>query len=185
MRTTFALVVATLLLTNAAAAQVKASNATKIHSALSAAPGSLSEGATLLDWPVTENAKPSVLRSGNNGWTCFPDYPGTKGEDPMCLDATWFKFINAHMTKSTPQVDRLGVGYMTAPGGGEASATDPYATAATGTNEWGHDGPHIMLVVPDKNALKGLPTKRQSAAPWVMWPGTPYAHIMVPIEGKH
>ncbi|NIX25335.1 MAG: hypothetical protein GWN07_38280, partial [Actinobacteria bacterium] len=41
----------------------------KIHSAMSAAPASIAEDATIMDWDMT------VLREGSNGWTCLPDRP--------------------------------------------------------------------------------------------------------------
>ena len=44
----------------------------------------------------------------------------------------------------------------------------------------GFDGPHLMLLVSDPRELRGLPTKRQNGAPFVMWRGTPYVHVMVP-----
>ena len=53
----------------------------------------------------------------------------------------------------------------------------------TADNDWGYDPPHVMIVEPSPDALKGLPTSRSSGA-WVMWAGTPYAHIMAPVGSK-
>ena len=44
--------------------------------------------------------------------------------------------------------------------------------------------PHIMVVVTDAKVLEGLPTESGGAGPWVMWSGTPYAHIMIPLAGN-
>jgi hypothetical protein len=155
-------------------------NAAKIASAMSAAPAAISAQATIMDWPSTPNGQPAQLRAGTNGWVCFPDMPDTPGNDPMCLDAQWQKWGQAYMTHSAPQITALGIGYMvTASGGG--SNTDPYAMAPTATNEWGNDPPHIMVVVPDPHALDGLPTDRSNGGPWVMFRGTPYVHLMVPL----
>jgi hypothetical protein len=38
-----------------------------------------------------------------------------------------------------------------------------------------------MLLVPDMKALDTLPTDPHAGGPWVMWKGTPYAHVMVPL----
>ena len=38
-----------------------------------------------------------------------------------------------------------------------------------------------MVVVPDPAQLNSLPTDPHNGGPWVMWKGTKYAHIMVPI----
>ncbi|HEX6307980.1 MAG TPA: hypothetical protein VFZ69_07320 [Longimicrobiales bacterium] len=154
----------------------------KIREAMSAAPASISAQATILDWPATEGGDPVVLRQGSNGWTCLPDLPVTDGSDPQCLDETWIGFIQAYLKKETPRLARVGIGYMMAPGGAHNSNTDPYATGRTPDNDWGHDPPHLMLVVPDASALAGIPTKRENGGPWVMWAGTPYVHLMIPLE---
>src|SRR5436309_14967082 len=164
-----------------AVAQAKLTKAQRIADAMKAAPRSISAKATIMDWPATEGAKMVTLRAGTNGWTCLPDFPATRGDDPMCVDDQWMSFINAMMSKTAPQVPHEGIGYMLAPGGAYGSNNDPYATKETPTNEWGFDPPHIMLVVPDAHALQDLPTMRQSGGPWVMWSGTPYAHLMVPV----
>lgn len=164
-----------------AAAQAKPTKAQKIANAMSAAPRSISGKATIMDWPATEGGKMTTLRAGTNDWTCLPDVPMTKGNDPSCMDAEWMSFMNAVMSKSAPKVSRAGVGYMTAPGGAYTSNKDPFAPKPTADNDWGFDPPHVMLLVTDARALQGIPTTRQSGGPWVMWPGTRYAHIMVPL----
>jgi hypothetical protein len=57
---------------------------------------------------------------------------------------------------------------------------DPYNTdESKGT--WVQEGPHLMLLVPQ--ALFGtLPRNPYEGGPYVMWEGTDYAHIMVPLE---
>jgi hypothetical protein len=161
--------------------QGKPSTTPKIANAMTAAPRSLSGKATIMDWPASEGGQMVTLVTGTNGWTCFPDNPATKGNDPMCVDDQVMQFMKAHMTKSALAISRVGIGYMLAPGGGYGSNKDPYATKATPDNEWGFDPPRVVVMVPDKRALEGLPTTRQSGGPWVMWAGTEYAHIMVPI----
>lgn len=156
----------------------------KIANAMTAAPAQLSADATIMDWPASDSAEPVVLRTGTNGWVCFPDIAGSTGNDPMCLDNKWQGWMKAYMAHQPPQVTSLGMAYMLAPGGAEASNTDPYATGPTSDNQWGHDGPHLMLVVANPRALLGLPTTRQEGEPYVMWPGTPYVHIMVPVGAK-
>ena len=164
-----------------ATAQAKRANASKIANAMSAAPRSISAKASVMDWPASEGGKMVTLRAGATGWTCLPDFPATKGNDPMCVDDQWMSFMNALETKAAPHVTRAGIGYMTAPGGAYGSNTDPYATKQTADNDWGFDPPHVMLLVTDTRTLQGIPTTRQSGGPWVMWTGTPYAHVMVPL----
>jgi hypothetical protein len=135
-----------------------------------------------MDWPAEEGRSPILLRQGSNAWTCFPDLPQTEGSDPQCLDETWLKFIEAYVSNQTPRIDRIGIGYMIGHGGAHGSNRDPRATGPTGDTEWGFDPPHLMILVPDTRMLEGLPTTRDAGGPHVMWKGTPYAHIMVPIQ---
>jgi hypothetical protein len=165
-----------------AVGQAKPTKGQKIANAMTAAPRSLSSKATIMDWPASEGAQMTTLRTGSNGWTCLPDFPSTKGNDPMCVDDQWMSFLGAMMSKSSPKVSHAGVGYMIAPGGAYGSNTDPFAAKATADNQWGYDPPHVMLLVTDRRGLQGIPTTRQNGAPWVMWNGTPYAHIMVPVS---
>ncbi len=155
--------------------------AEKITNAMSAAPSSISGKATILDWPSQEGDKLAVLRAGTNGWSCLPDMPDSEGNDPMCLDEPWMQWADAYFAKKPPVVSRVGVGYMTAPGGGWASNTDPYAMTQAADNHWGHHKPHVMIVVPDVKSLEGMSTDPNNGGPYVMFAGTPYAHIMAPI----
>lgn len=147
-----------------------------IENALSAAPPAIGANATVM------NMKGEVLHQGNGDYTCFPfEGPGT-GTDAMCLDSEWLRWADAWMNKKEFTVEKFGLAYMLAgdaPTGG-ASNIDPFATAATADNQWVIEGPHVMVIVPDPALLDGLTTDRNAGVPYVMWKGTPYAHIMVP-----
>src|SRR5688572_10386175 len=43
----------------------------KIQNAMSAAPASIAQDATILDWPAEAGGEFVELRSGSNGWTCL------------------------------------------------------------------------------------------------------------------
>ena len=58
----------------------------KIKEAMSAAPSSISENATILDYPEDPNGEKIVLRKGTNEWFCLPDNPHMPGKNPMCID---------------------------------------------------------------------------------------------------
>lgn len=159
-------------------AAAQTSTAEKIESALSAGPAVVTDGAEVQDWDGT------VLREGDNGWTCLPDVPDTEGTDPMCLDDVWLEWAHAWMNRTEPEVDRVAFGYMLR-GGTPSSNVDPYAEGRTEDNEWLSESvPHVMMVVPDESWLEGLPTHPSAKGPWVMWRGTPYAHVMIPTTGK-
>jgi len=158
----------------------KMTKAEKIANALTAAPSSITDKATILDYPSKEGMAPDVLRPGTNGWSCFPDMPDTKGNDPMCLDEVWVQVFEGYFAHKPAQIDKVGIGYMLAPGGAWGSNTDPYAMKETPDNHWTHSGPHLMIAVPDTKALAGISTDPANGGPWIMFPNTPYAHIMAP-----
>lgn len=144
-----------------------------IAEAVKAAPPAITEGATLVDW------EGNVLREGDNGWTCLPSPPGMT-DAPMCLDQPWVQWAEAWQAREAPAIDAVGIAYMMV-GDAGSSNVDPYATGPTADNEWVVAGPHLMLIVPDVAQLDALPTDPDNGGPWVMWKGTPYAHVMVPI----
>ena len=153
-----------------------------VASAMSAAPAAISDKATIVQAQADGSMK--TLREGTNGWTCMPDSPTTPGPDPMCMDANPAKWAQAWIGKKDPPADTVGVMYMLE-GGTDASNSDPYATAPTAENDWINTGPHIMIVG-SKEILAGYPSgaKPDTASPYVMWAGTPYAHLMIPTGAK-
>jgi hypothetical protein len=158
----------------------------KIADAMSAAPASIASRATIMDWPATSDGQPSQLRAGSNGWVCFPTAPrvhARHAREPFCLDEAAQAWAHAWMTKTAPQMKTIGIGYMLA-GDGGASNTDPFATEKTAQNDWVESGPHVMIHVGDVGQLKDFNTDPSTGAPYVMWQGTPYAHIMIP-TGAH
>ena len=83
-----------------------------------------------------------------------------------------------------PAPQQLGFIYMLK-GDGGASNTDPYASGETPDNNWVVTGPHVMVVgAAAKDMLKGYPreAKADPKKPYVMWPGTPYEHLMLPVK---
>ncbi len=144
-----------------------------IESAMSAGPVSVSANATIKD------GEGNVLREGDNGWTCYPQQPSI---GPMCNDAQWEAMMAAMMGKQPFTPTGFGTSYMLA-GEGDAigvSNIDPYAAEPSDDNDWIKEGPHMMLIVPDAATLEGMSTDPKDAV-YVMWKGTPYAHIMVRI----
>lgn len=164
---------------NASANAVAANDANPTASAQSAAPSSISANASIAT--VDANGAMQSIREGKNGWTCMPDNPVTPGPDPMCFDANAGKWVAAWVGHKPPPENVVGLVYMLE-GGTDASNTDPYATKPTADNDWVKTGPHVM-VVGSKDILAGHPSggKPDTTVPYVMWTGTPYAHLMVPV----
>ena len=161
----------------------KMSDADKIANAMSAAPPSIAKDATIMDWPDTPDGQPRQLRAGTNGWVCFPNtaVQMAGANDPMCMDKEWQNWGNAWFGKTDPKVSGTGIAYMLR-GDKGASNTDPFATAKTADNHWVVSPAHVMVLYPDVKMLDSFSDDPTTGGPWVMWKGTPYAHLMVPVS---
>jgi len=158
------------------AAAEDAEKAALIADALSAATPSLAAVAKVADW------EGNVLKEGAGPYTCLPTPPQwPAGTSPMCMDEPWMAWADAWSNKKEFTPDRIGISYMLA-GDAGSSNVDPYATEATEDNQWVVEGPHLMIITPDTALLDSLPTDPENGGPYVMWKGTPYAHVMVPID---
>jgi hypothetical protein len=68
-------------------------------------------------------------------------------------------------------------------GGSDPDNLDPFNIKPPEGLEWITTGPHLMIFnVGD--TLKDYPTGKQpdTTKPFVMYPGTPYAHLMTPVQ---
>ena len=181
-----ALIAMTLVvaLTLAQDLQTEMTNAEKIFNAMSAGPASITQDATILEWPSQPSGEFKVLRVGSNGWSCIASAPASleKGlRDPTCEDEMWLELDKAWLAGEEPNITRVGISYMLS-GDAGASNTDPFATELTDDNQWHISGPHVMVLLPGLT-YEGISTDLHNGGPYVMWAGTPYAHIMVPVGG--
>ena len=146
----------------------------EIQSAISAGPASLAENATIMKWDG------SVLREGTNGWVCRPDNPGNGGIDPWCHDEAWSNLLEALVNSKEPTYDKLGIAYMLA---GDAPISNITPAGKKEDGDWVEGlGAHLMILVPDQTMFDNVSTDPDNGGPWIMWPGTPYAHIMIPVD---
>lgn len=162
------------------AAQSDGDVQSKIESAMSAAPMGVSHDATILDYETDAEGKYIVLQEGTNEWTCFPDWPASPGNDPLCYDPTFMKWNDALMAGTDPDITEPGLAYMLQ-GGSDPSNTDPLAAEPAEGEDWVSAPPHIMILLPDPLDMSLFSADHHSGKPWVMWAGTPYEHIMMPI----
>lgn len=179
--------IAALFLTSAfiSTAMAQATPATtpddKVKNAMSAGPEAIAKDATVRDWPAKEGAEPPVLRKGSNQWTCFPNYPASPGNDPMCLDVPSMEWVSAWIAKKPPKLKQPGIGYMLQ-GGSDASNTDPFAQAPAPGQQWVTAPPHIMVFPAGDLDPKVYGTAHTHGTPWVMFDATPYEHLMIPVK---
>ncbi len=141
-----------------------------------AAPSDILENATVLN--MAPDGTINTVREGTNGWTCMDP-----GGAPMCADAGGLEWAQAYMSKGeAPQ--KLGFIYMLK-GDTGVSNTDPFSMTETADNNWVVTGPHVMIVGAEaKDMMQGYPRdpNPDPSKPYVMWSGTPYEHLMLPIE---
>lgn len=152
-----------------------------IKSAMQAAPKKLSAAAAIV--AMGADGQMRTLREGTNGFTCMPDNPATPGPDPMCMDKVALEWAGAWVGHKEPASGKVGFMYMLS-GGTDASNTDPYATKPGAENHWVKTGPHVMIVGAEASFYDMYPKSADpdTSVPYVMWPGTPYQHLMIPIK---
>jgi hypothetical protein len=148
----------------------------KMESAAKAAFPAITDNATIKDWDGT------ILREGSNKWTCYPDMPNLPEQNPMCLDEQWDAWMEAFLNQKEPNVTEVGLGYMMQ-GGSPASNLNPFDKEPSSDNQWMDEvKPHLMILLPDPSMYEGISTDPDNGGPWIMFPDTPYAHIMMPVE---
>lgn len=161
--------------------KAKMSDSQMIKSAMQAAPAKVAAGATIV--AIGDDGKMRTLREGKNGFTCMPDNPATPGPDPMCMDKAALEWAGAWMAHKTPASGKVGFMYMIS-GGTDASNTDPYATKPGADKHWVKTGAHVMLVGAEPAFYEMYPkgADPDTSMPYVMWAGTPYQHLMIPVK---
>lgn len=145
----------------------------KIARAMSAGPMNVAKAARIID--TDAQGKMVVLREGNNGFTCMPGNLKVVGEPAMCVDAAamqWYDDAKAHKPKPTNTVP--GITYMLA-GATQRSDSDPNDTTSMPIEI----GPHWMIMWPLDPKATGLPTTHKPTGAYIMWAGSPYAHLHI------
>lgn len=139
------------------------------------APAGVVTGATIVQ--MQPGGTMRTIQTGSNGFTCMMLDPAT----PMCADQNAMAWAHAYMTHAAPP-NSVGFVYMLA-GDDGASNTDPYAKGPAPGNHWVKTGPHVMIVGPLASSM-GYPATADPdpTKPYVMWQGTPYAHVMIPVS---
>jgi hypothetical protein len=145
----------------------------KIERAMSAGPSDIAQSAKIIDKDAQGHTV--VLRAGSNGFTCMPGNPNVIGDPPMCADGPsmqWAADFAAHKPKPTNTVP--GITYMLA-GATQRSDSDPYDKISPPITV----GPHWMIMWPFDPKSTGLPTTHRDTGAYIMWAGSPYAHVHV------
>ena len=146
------------------------------------------------DFATVVSASGEVLREGTNGWTCLPFIPmpkmGYKSANeaaPACADANAVAWADAYINKTKPEIENDGWIWMIH---GDTGVDNfrPYSEgdkANTAPEDWIYSGSHLMLMPKDPASLEGVSTDFTTGAPYVMMEGTPFVHLMIPLEGYY
>lgn len=124
---------------------------------------------------MMQDGKPKSLQTGTNGFTCMVSPDGT----PLCADENAMAWRKAAASKSDPP-NKVGFIYMLA---GDTGTNNEAAGLKT-HEHWVQTGPHVMIMGPAVREMGGYPRNvdvPDPMQPYVMYPGTPYEHLMLPV----
>jgi hypothetical protein len=150
----------------------------KIALALSAAPPHIAKGAgVLLPGP---DGKLAEVKKSENGFNCIPTIDAdVPTPDPMCFDAAvgqWVESVMANAEKPANTVP--GVAYM-ARGGWHWEKDGKILMKKEAGAKAVKEPPHWMIMWPFTTADSKLPAMPNASGVYVMFDGTPYAHLMI------
>jgi hypothetical protein len=144
--------------------------------ALSGAPAHIAKQAGVMiygpDGRLTE------IKKSTNGFTCIPTVMNLPEPDPMCMDAAvqqWMTDLTNGAPKPTNTVP--GIAYM-ARGGSHFEKDGKVVMGAEGAKVVS-EPPHWMVMWPFEAAATKLPIAPNPSGVYIMFEGTPYAHLMV------
>jgi hypothetical protein len=169
--------VTVLLLPGLGSAQAAMTDAQFIAAAEGGAPATISAKAAIVRIDPAKKAV-TQLRAGTNGFTCgiIPD----ESKAPFCGDknaSAWF--VAAFTGQPKPPNTAPGISYMAQGGTHYETASGAIVMeAGAGTKSVG-EPPHWMLMWPIDAAASGLPTRPNPSGVYIMFAGTPFAHVMI------
>ena len=136
-----------------------------------------------------------VIREGSNGWTCLSlnprPFPETGWQDehdamPGCGDAEGMKWMQAALSGTKPDLERDTFIWMLHGDVGEDNTKMGVLSQAESTpGQWIESGPHLMLMPKDPSTLEKFHANFTTGEPYVMMPGSDYAHLMIPLTGYY
>lgn len=148
----------------------------QVKLALSAAPPQISDQAGAMVYGPDGTLK--EVRPSSNGFTCIPTVMNLPDPDPMCMDAAvrqWMTDVMNNAPKPTNTVP--GIAYM-ARGGSHFEKDGKVVMSGEGAKIV-KEPPHWMIMWPFDAAATHLPTVPNPSGVYIMFDGTPYAHLMV------
>jgi hypothetical protein len=155
-------------------AEVPTSEPAYLAKVKTAAPEHIVSKATII---MMQEGKPRELHAGSNGFTCLISPDGT----PLCADQHGMAWMKSVRERKEPP-DTIGFIYMLA---GDTGTTNHDPHQKETRQHWVQTGPHVMVVGPRVREMVGYSKTvdvADASQPFVMYPGTPYEHLMLPTK---
>ena len=151
-----------------------------IEGALLAAPQSIRDGATVVfDAPHVPRV---MLRQGSNDFICSANVAKTGFLSycyPKTLDPFWIR--NEMLAADGKSGVEIGDALATDARSGKLNLVVGATTYEMGGASQDSALPHMIVFLPNATeASTGLSTRLDYTHPWLMWAGTPVAHVMIP-----
>lgn len=148
-----------------------------IKLAMSAAPARISKDATVMI--PGEGGKMVEAKKGTNGFTCLPDIDGQEKPDPICGDPAAMQWANDLMSGAPKPSNTVpGISYM-AQGGWHWEKDGKILMKGEEGSKRVSEPPHWMIFWPVDSKASGIPNLPTKFGAYVMFDGTPYAHLMI------
>lgn len=144
--------------------------------ALSAAPPRVAKDAGVMVYDT--DGKLKEVRKSANGFTCIPTVLNLPDPDPICMDPAVHQWMTDLMNNAPKPSNTVpGIAYM-ARGGSHFEKDGKVVMTGEGAKIV-KEPPHWMLMWPFDQAVTKLPTVPNPSGVYIMFEGTPYAHLMV------
>jgi hypothetical protein len=141
------------------------------------APAHISDQAGIVR--MDPKGKVTPVSQSKNGFTCT--LMSDENRSPVCADERGFAWLVSAISQKPqpPAIDKPGIAYM-AKGAIHYETSDGKMVMmpGAGTKEV-REPPHWMIIWPFDSASTGIPTRPNAGGTYIMFAGTPYAHLMV------
>jgi hypothetical protein len=160
------------------------SHAQVVAGAKAGGPASVADNATI-GW-IDSTGHFNEMQHGSNTWTCLitrPDFTG----GPVCADQNamaWFGAVLSHQP-APPATAAPGIVYMARGGIHFENPDGSMPPDSVAGSRRVTEPPHWMMLANFDPATSGLPDRSMSSGTYIMWAGTPWAHLMIMQDPTH
>ena len=145
--------------------------------ALSAAPAHIAKEAGVMVFGA--DGKLTEAKKSENGFTCVPTVLNLPDPDPMCMDGAAYQWLTDIMNNAPKPSNTVpGVAYM-ARGGSHFEKDKKVVMQKEAGAKVVKEPPHWMVMWPFDPAATKLPTAPNPSGSYIMFDGSPYAHLMI------